>query len=383
MATAIDAGLVKFHASLNVSDIATSVAFYRVLLGTEPAKVKDNYAKFDLAEPPLVLSLIPGRPAAGGHLNHVGLRVRNGDELVAIQRRLEAAGMRTEREDGVECCYAKQTKFWVNDPDKALWEVYVFHEDVVAQGDTMRTAATLRSLREGSPLRRAAATPAPEPAAPAPAAWTHRLTEPFPARIPADDASLDEVHLQGAINAAPDRPHRETLLAEIRRALRPGASLHIHGLAGDRATTPKPALPGPAAAVEFVPSAADVVQELAAAGFVEIAITTLSARPPFVQAGVPFREVRIEARTPAARRRRGPSRDLQRPDGAGHGRLRQRLPPRRDDRDPGARLGNAHGRAVARRVPAARARIARRHPAVAAGCCATVAGADNLAPATA
>ena len=303
MATAIDAGLVKFHASLNVSDIGTSVAFYRVLLGTEPAKVKDNYAKFDVAEPPLVLSLIPGRPVAGGHLNHVGLRVRSAEELVAIQHRLEAAGMRTEREDGVECCYAKQTKFWVNDPDKALWEVYVFHEDVVGPGDTMRTAATLRSLREADPVARGVTTapaPAPDTTAPAPAAWTHRLTEPFPARIPADDASLDEVHLQGAINAAPDRPHRETLFAEIRRTLRPGGALHIHGLAGDRPVTPSPALPGPAAAVEFVPSAAGVVQELETAGFIDIAIGTLSARPPFVQGGVPLREIRVTASTPTA-----------------------------------------------------------------------------------
>ena len=63
MATAIDAALLKFHTSLNVSDLTRSVEFYRALLGVEPAKVRDNYAKFDLAEPPLVLSLIPGRPA--------------------------------------------------------------------------------------------------------------------------------------------------------------------------------------------------------------------------------------------------------------------------------------------------------------------------------
>ena len=307
MATAIDAALVKFHASLNVSDLGKSIAFYRVLLGTEPAKVRDNYAKFDLAEPPLVLSLIPGRPVAGGHLNHAGLRLRNAEELVEVQRRLEMAGLRTEREDGVECCYARQTKFWVTDPDKALWEVYVFHEDVAGSGDTTRTAATLRSVKEDAPpagvtasapsAAALAAAPAPAPAAPPPAAWTHRLTEPLPERIPAGDASLDEVHLQGAINAAPDAPNRDTLFSEIRRALRPGALVHIHGLAGDRATT-TPALAGPAAVVEYVPAAADVVEELAAAGFVEIAIDTLSARPPFVKAGVPLREIRVTARTP-------------------------------------------------------------------------------------
>src|SRR4249920_3422641 len=134
MSGPIDASLRKFHASLNVSDLNRSIGFYRVLLGTEPAKTRPDYAKFELAEPPLVLSLIPGRPAAGGHLNHVGLRVRNGEELVEIQRRLEAAGLPTEREEGVECCYALQTKFWVADPDNALWEVYTLEEDLDHRG---------------------------------------------------------------------------------------------------------------------------------------------------------------------------------------------------------------------------------------------------------
>ena len=54
-----------FHASLNVRDLERSVAFYRVLLGAEPAKRKPDYAKFELSDPPLVLSLIPGGTGAG------------------------------------------------------------------------------------------------------------------------------------------------------------------------------------------------------------------------------------------------------------------------------------------------------------------------------
>src|SRR5262245_1688545 len=109
MPGAVDATLLKFHASLNVSNLDRSIAFYRALLGVEPGKVRADYAKFELAEPALVLSLVPGRPGGGGALNHAGLRVRTAAELVAVQQRLEAAGMPTRREDGVECCYAKQT----------------------------------------------------------------------------------------------------------------------------------------------------------------------------------------------------------------------------------------------------------------------------------
>ena len=84
--------------------------FYRALLGVEPAKVKPDYAKFDLADPPLVISLVPGEAGRAGNLNHAGLRVRAAEELVDIQRRLERAGMKTTREDGIECCYAEEQR---------------------------------------------------------------------------------------------------------------------------------------------------------------------------------------------------------------------------------------------------------------------------------
>ncbi len=181
MAGAIDDTLRKFHASLNVANLDRSIAFYRVLLGTEPAKVRPDYAKFDLAEPPLVLSLIPGRPNAGGNMNHLGLRVRNAEELVEIQRRLEAAGMPTEREEGVECCYARQTKFWISDPDRALWEIYVFHDDVDEHGAAR--GPNVEPLRV-SPL-----------VSQAPLAWEHRLRDALPERVPHDDNTLHEVRL--------------------------------------------------------------------------------------------------------------------------------------------------------------------------------------------
>src|SRR5262245_11703450 len=79
----------KFHTSLNVSDLARSIAFYRLLLGLEPAKQRHDYAKFELEDPPLVLTLMPGRPAAGGILNHFGLRVADSETLVEMQHRLE------------------------------------------------------------------------------------------------------------------------------------------------------------------------------------------------------------------------------------------------------------------------------------------------------
>src|SRR5439155_25628520 len=36
---------VRFHLSLNVSDLSRSVAFYRILFGVEPAKLRGDYAR--------------------------------------------------------------------------------------------------------------------------------------------------------------------------------------------------------------------------------------------------------------------------------------------------------------------------------------------------
>jgi catechol 2,3-dioxygenase-like lactoylglutathione lyase family enzyme len=285
MAGPVHDSLVKFHASLTVTDLTRSVAFYRVLLGVEPAKVRGDYAKFELAEPPLILSLIRGKP--GGNVNHVGLRVRNADELVEVQRRLEAAGIGTRREEGVECCYARQTKFWVSDPDRMLWEIYVFHEDIPERGDATIPIEALNPPVVVSKPR---------------LIWSHRLGEAFPDKIPHESNTLHEVALEGSLNASPNAVHRDRLIPEALRALRPGGSIQIHGLAGDYpGNDEKLSLPGPAMAVEYVPTATEMVVELTQAGFVEVELETLSQTAYFVVAGVPMREFRIRATKPGHR----------------------------------------------------------------------------------
>jgi catechol 2,3-dioxygenase-like lactoylglutathione lyase family enzyme len=139
--------VVKFHVSLNVGDLSRSLAFYSALFGTGPAKAYDNYAKFELDEPPVILSLKPQAAHVGGPLNHLGLRVRSTEELIAVQKRLEAAGYRVSRQDDVQCCYAHQTKFWITDPDETLWEVYVLHDDFPQWGQGSKLKLMLPSLR--------------------------------------------------------------------------------------------------------------------------------------------------------------------------------------------------------------------------------------------
>ena len=268
----------RFHAGIHVSDLARSVRFYRALFGVEPAKHFDDYAKFELAEPPLVLALYPSPQPPGGALNHVGLRFPNSEALVAVQRRLEEAGIATQRQEGVECCYARQTKFWVTDPDRALWEIYTLHEDIEHSGFDD--------------------PPAPaEPAAES--AWPHRLTDPPPERVPHETGTLDAVALEGTFNAALAPERIGALLAEAFRALKPGGTVAVHGLVGDKPFPGAPKLPGLASLVQRVPVETEPLAALRAAGFVGAFYEKLGDIHCFSVNGVELREMRLLARKPA------------------------------------------------------------------------------------
>lgn len=115
----------RMHVALFVSDLERSVAFYRTLFGVEPSKRHADYARFTLADPPLVFSLNPGRPAGGpDRLSHLGFQVASAAELERARERLVAAGLATWDERETTCCYAVQNKVWARDPDGNAWELY-------------------------------------------------------------------------------------------------------------------------------------------------------------------------------------------------------------------------------------------------------------------
>jgi catechol 2,3-dioxygenase-like lactoylglutathione lyase family enzyme len=272
---------IRFHLSLNVSDLARSVSFYQTLFGTEPAKLRADYAKFELDDPPIVLSLEPSGRGSGGALNHLGFRLPDSGALVAVQERLERAGIRSQCEEGVECCYARQTKFWVTDPDCTLWEIYTFEGDLDHRGEG-------QSLEEMLPDREHAE-------AAASVAWEHVLTDPVPQMIPLADAAADEVRLRGTFNVPFAPEMQDQLIREARRVLKPGGRIFVHVLVGDRPFPGRPQLPGPAAAVQHVPVQSEPVRLLERHGFRRIEMVKFDAKPCFVREGVAMRELQLEA----------------------------------------------------------------------------------------
>src|SRR5215212_9543577 len=124
----------RLQLALNVDDLDTSVAFYRRLFGTDPAKVQPGYANFAVADPPLKLVLIEN-PGQGGSINHLGVEVPDVETVDAEETRLAVEGMSSVNERGTTCCYAKQDKFWVeNAPNGERWEIYTVLEDSATFG---------------------------------------------------------------------------------------------------------------------------------------------------------------------------------------------------------------------------------------------------------
>jgi catechol 2,3-dioxygenase-like lactoylglutathione lyase family enzyme len=122
----------RVQLALNVDDVDEAVAFYSRLFDAEPAKRRPGYANFALDEPALKLVLLEN-PGAGGSLNHLGVEVASAAEVVAATRRLAAAGLAAEVEEGTTCCYALQDKVWVSGPGAERWEVYTVLADAGAE----------------------------------------------------------------------------------------------------------------------------------------------------------------------------------------------------------------------------------------------------------
>lgn len=112
----------RVQLALNVADLDESIEFYTKLFQTPPAKVRDGYANFAIATPPLKLILFAGAGEPGS-LNHVGVEVDSTDDVAAAIQRATADGLTQEVQDNVSCCYAVQDKTWVQGPDNA-WEFY-------------------------------------------------------------------------------------------------------------------------------------------------------------------------------------------------------------------------------------------------------------------
>jgi catechol 2,3-dioxygenase-like lactoylglutathione lyase family enzyme len=142
----------RVQLALNVDDLDQSVAFYRKLFATDPAKIRPGYANFAVADPPLKLVLIEN-PGSGGSLNHLGVEVSDTRAVAAEAGRLVSAGLAAAEERGTTCCYATQDKFWIEDaPNGERWEIYtVLADSPTFAGDAEAGCCAAEVRGEGAP----------------------------------------------------------------------------------------------------------------------------------------------------------------------------------------------------------------------------------------
>lgn len=117
----------RMHVHVRVADLAHNIRFYSALFGSEPAVVKDDYAKWMLEDPRLNFAISTRTGTVG--LDHLGFQVDTDAELGEMENRLAAAELPIESEPGTACCYAKSNKHWTVDPQGIAWESYqTLHE---------------------------------------------------------------------------------------------------------------------------------------------------------------------------------------------------------------------------------------------------------------
>jgi catechol 2,3-dioxygenase-like lactoylglutathione lyase family enzyme len=112
----------RLHVHIAVDDLDRNIRFYSAMFGAEPAVVKSDYAKWDLADPAVNFAISSRARNAG--LDHVGIQADSAEELAALQARLDAAGVAGREQSGAACCYARSDKYLSLDPQGIAWEAF-------------------------------------------------------------------------------------------------------------------------------------------------------------------------------------------------------------------------------------------------------------------
>lgn len=147
----------RIHISLPVRDLEASKAFYANLFGTDPTKVKPDYANWRLEQPALHLALVhaPQAADAANPVRHFGVELFDQQDLQEWRVRVLQGGVSVRDEEQVVCCYARADKFWAQDPDGNEWEFWVRSAEADAMNET-----GARSASDGSAGKQECCAPA-------------------------------------------------------------------------------------------------------------------------------------------------------------------------------------------------------------------------------
>ena len=116
---------MKLHISMKVENLDNAIRFYTRLFGQEPTIQKDDYVKWDVADPAVNFVVEPGTNASG--LDHLGIQVSSSEELEMLADRVRDSEHPFLDIQSTTCCYAKMEKAWVKGVAGEKWETFLTH----------------------------------------------------------------------------------------------------------------------------------------------------------------------------------------------------------------------------------------------------------------
>lgn len=114
----------RMHIRLYASNLDNTIAFYNSFFGRYPVKVDSGYAEYALDQPSLIISFAERLDRMRSQFGHLGFQVQNVEILQEVRRRLGELGLDIRNEMIDDSDKAVLNKFWVEDPDGTIWEVY-------------------------------------------------------------------------------------------------------------------------------------------------------------------------------------------------------------------------------------------------------------------
>ena len=130
----------RIHIHVGVDDLNEGIEFYSALFGSQPTKLRDDYAKWLLEDPKLNFAISTRADRKG--LDHFGIQAEEDSELDDLRARMRSAKMPLYDEGEVVCCYSHSDKSWVQDPAGIAWETYktmkdakVYSRSLTKEGD--------------------------------------------------------------------------------------------------------------------------------------------------------------------------------------------------------------------------------------------------------
>lgn len=156
----------RFHVHIAVNDLAASIAFYSKLFGQAPVKEQPDYAKWMLEDPRLNFATSSRGHAVG--VNHFGMQTDSAHELSELKALADSASGDSTLDRGeVACCYAKNEKHWIVDPQGLAWEHFYTMTDAATFGEDIanQTGACCIPLHSTEGAAKKAACCVPQEAA--------------------------------------------------------------------------------------------------------------------------------------------------------------------------------------------------------------------------